>query len=871
MKNFFEKTKKVLIASLVFVFSILLVMPASADVGLSVKTPISGVIENVIYGNATGGSGGNSLLLLQDQLVDRFRVDRLGNATANGTINGKGGLCMNGDCKASWAAASGSQWTTSGSNIYFNTGNVGIGTANVNAWNGNFTGINIGYNSSIMSEKNASGDLRLFSNAYYDGAYKYISNGYAAGMWLDSTGGDITFEMAGNGTSGSALSWNTPAFQIKNNGNVGIGGTPTQKFHIQGGGVFYHQGVSYASLLGYEVSSGGPTYRLTTNANEHLELTTGGSATAGIHIKPDGNVGIGTVDPTAQMSGTYGLAIYKSTYPAIGFKNDTTNWLWYGEGATFKMWNASAGDILTGSTNGRIGIGTTNPVNGKLEVQGGAGTAVYGGSSGTAIYGNGATGVYGNGSNYGVSGSSVNVGVYGVAPIVGVSGAGSPGVPSSIGVSGVGGTGVSANGTSYDFRAENWGGKSFFAGKVGIGTTNPGYNLDVSGDARADKYRFNASGIPYITAGVNQLRLYYDAFLYNTLTFTDGNWNPQGAIWGNGNVVTVNSNTSGGYVNLQTNGGYVGIGTTNPIAKLDVEATATAVYGVGNPGIYGYDVSGYSDGIYGYSSGGNAIRGQSSSGIGVYGQSGSGWGGYFDGKGYFSGRVGIGTASFIGNEQLLVQNDADGSQMIVRRNNSAKIASFQLMADNVNASAFIGMTGSSRWPANRMQVWNIGSQQNGIDFNVGGTTAMQIDSTGKVGIGVDPSGYSYKFIVNGQPAAAGYTTFTNYSDSRLKKNISYLPDGYLAKVLQLKPSTFNYNSLTGYDQATQDRTVTGFIAQDVQKVFPDMVGKNTINGTEYLDTNLSALPVYIVKAMQEQQKQIEELKAEVEVLKAKIK
>ncbi|OFX82274.1 MAG: hypothetical protein A2W99_09460 [Bacteroidetes bacterium GWF2_33_16] len=94
------------------------------------------------------------------------------------------------------------------------------------------------------------------------------------------------------------------------------------------------------------------------------------------------------------------------------------------------------------------------------------------------------------------------------------------------------------------------------------------------------------------------------------------------------------------------------------------------------------------------------------------------------------------------------------------------------------------------------------------------------------------------------------TLTTATSDIRLKENVTTLSNG-LNKVLQLRGVNFNWKS----DENTT--TKIGFIAQEVQKVLPELVFVNPTDG--YFGVNYAEMTAVLVEAVKEQQNQIEKL------------
>jgi MFS superfamily sulfate permease-like transporter len=116
------------------------------------------------------------------------------------------------------------------------------------------------------------------------------------------------------------------------------------------------------------------------------------------------------------------------------------------------------------------------------------------------------------------------------------------------------------------------------------------------------------------------------------------------------------------------------------------------------------------------------------------------------------------------------------------------------------------------------------------------------------------------------------TFATDYdSDMKLKKNIQPLQNS-LDKVLQLKGVSFDWDEtkVSGSGYVREGKKEFGFIAQDVENVFPDLVSdRNTSEDTTKMVKHKNLIAV-LVEAMKEQQEQINSLKETVEELSTKL-
>jgi len=162
---------------------------------------------------------------------------------------------------------------------------------------------------------------------------------------------------------------------------------------------------------------------------------------------------------------------------------------------------------------------------------------------------------------------------------------------------------------------------------------------------------------------------------------------------------------------------------------------------------------------------------------------------------------------------------------------------------------------------------NLTGALNGAQFSLkGGSTIAGQQITSFHHPATSGTVYFMAFGTEASYTERGYITydqtdvaFTQVSDVKLKKNIRDLQNG-LDTILKIKPRVYDWKD-------GRKNNVVGFVAQEVEQIKPNWVKEK--DGLKMLDTNLPNTIPYLIKAIQEQQDMIQELKAEIDELKKK--
>ncbi len=287
--------------------------------------------------------------------------------------------------------------------------------------------------------------------------------------------------------------------------------------------------------------------------------------------------------------------------------------------------------------------------------------------------------------------------------------------------------------------------------------------------------------------------------------------------------------------------GNVGIGTTTPYTTLTVGSTdATARITAGGPNTHLTLASAGPNGDIYLNAGGVASGNYSTStrlSVGA------------------NGNVGIGTTS----PAELLQVGTESAGPTVRK--TIKIGSGGYSAP----AAF--QTNSN---GDKIILYNA----DGFDarIGIGGSTDMWFKSAN------DGTGGQFKWytgadanlimqLSSGSLSMAGGaycngTTWVNASDSRLKRDIQPMSKYGLNTVMQLKPVTYFYKA----DKTNHPEV--GFIAQEVQKIVPEVVSgtEGDITKGETLGLSYGNLVPVLTKAIQEQQAEIEAQQKQIDKL-----
>lgn len=263
-----------------------------------------------------------------------------------------------------------------------------------------------------------------------------------------------------------------------------------------------------------------------------------------------------------------------------------------------------------------------------------------------------------------------------------------------------------------------------------------------------------------------------------------------------------------------------------------------------------------------------------------------------------SGNVGIGTSSPVsigGYTALTLNNATTGGILTFQQNGTNKGSIYNDGSSNlylgVNSGAAIFETSGSE----RMRITSDGNLIVGNNSIAGLQRSISVNAASNSGfitqtngsnrgyfysvsnntyIETANSGLLYCWVngANGVYLSAGSTSWTSNSDERLK-NINGTIENALEKIMTLRAVNFTWKN------DNTNKEVLGFIAQDVEKVFPQVIEKSKLpntptspndDETEYLGVRYQELTPVNTKAIQELYLLVQEQQAKIEELSNKI-
>ena len=389
---------------------------------------------------------------------------------------------------------------------------------------------------------------------------------------------------------------------------------------------------------------------------------------------------------------------------------------------------------------------------------------------------------------------------------------------------------------------------------VGENSFATGYEPMAKGNySQAMGYKAVAQGINSTAIGAGAAAMTENSFAFGDSTIV---WGIDAYAFGTGANASGNGSYAFGSAGRDTVGEMIGSGAFAAADYSFAMGMGSAAYSItsfaiGNKcestgtGAFSIGTNTIASGIYSTSLGHGAnSSGTYSTSIGVWSKA-SGW-----------------NSTAIGDS-----SSATAYNSVAIGNNTTSYSPFETTVGVWNSS-YVPVA-SNGWN-NNDRIFVVG---NGRDFMTR-SNAMTILKNGCVGLqSITNPVYALQLPNNINPGVGSGQAYawTTYSDTRLKENQSPINYG-LAEVMELVPKKYiHHNSIDQGMWKTDNASETiGLIAQDVFPVIPEAVNVPKNDPTELWGLNYDKLIPVLIKAIQEQQTEIESYKTRLRSLQEKV-